>query len=131
MGHIFYFFGLILFLSNLNLISNFFTYIKIKEWFESFKKVTKKEPQNSDFKRGEHRIFNNLNGLFLVNFFWIFFGLLTNSWKLFAVLLVINLIINLICKLVGEFRLFSKIIQFIKVILITASICILTINKLL
>jgi hypothetical protein len=128
MGDIFYFFGLILFLSNLNLISNFFTYIRIKQWFLSFKKITKKEPKNSDFKRGEQKIFNNMNGLFLSNFFWIFFGLLTNSWKIFTILLIISLIINLTCKLIGEFTLFSKVVQFLKLVLIAASISILTIN---
>jgi hypothetical protein len=51
-GDFFYFFGLIVFILDLNLLFEFFEYIKLKEWAESFKKVTKKEPIEKDFKKG-------------------------------------------------------------------------------
>jgi hypothetical protein len=128
MGHIFYFFGLILFLTNLSFLYQYFDYIKIREWFISFQKVTKKIPTVEDFKRGEFEKYKKFNGVEGLNFLWIFFGILTQSWKFFLLLIFFNIAISLVINFIGQFRPISKFINFIKFIIISLSILLLTIN---
>jgi hypothetical protein len=128
MGHAFYFFGLIVFLTNLNFLYKFFDYMKIREWFISFQKITKKFPTDKDFKKGDYEKYKKFNGVEALNFLWIFFGVLTQSWKIFLLLISFNITISLIINIIGQFRLISKITLFIKFIVISLSIIILTIN---
>lgn len=128
MGHIFYFFGLIIFMSNLNLLLEYFDYIKIKEWSKSFEKVTKKPPLEKEFKKGDLVKYRKYNGILALNFLWLFLGIITASWKIFLILLILNFFTNLICKLIGEFRIFSVFLNFTKNILIVFSILILCVN---
>jgi hypothetical protein len=127
-GHLFYFLGLIIFITNLNLIFEFFDYIKLKEWVHSFKKVTKREPLEKDFKKGDyekHRKYAGIIGLYLI---WLFVGFISDSWKVFMILLLFVRLIDLICYLIGEFKMFCKLLNLSKLILLTISILILCIN---
>jgi hypothetical protein len=128
MGHLYYFFGLVVFLTNLSFLMEFFNYLKIKEWHKSFEKVTKKIPNDKDFKKGDLEKFKKFNGVIGINFLWIFFGIMSESWKIFLLILSFNLIINLLTHIIGEFKMFSKIINFIKIIVISATILILCLN---
>jgi hypothetical protein len=113
MSHIFYFVGLLIFLMNFFYLFDYFEFIRIKEWLWSYKKVTLKDPSESDFKRGDAEKYRKFNGIIILNFLWIFFGLLTGSWKFFGIILILNLIVNLIQRLIGSFRFISKILQFL------------------
>lgn len=128
MGHFFYFCGLIIFLTNLNFIYQFFDYIRIREWFVSFEKITKKFPSDKDFKRGDFEKYKKFNGVEGINFLWIFFGILTQSWKFFLLLLGFNILISILVNLIGQFKTISKFILFTKFIVISLSILLLVIN---
>lgn len=128
LGHIFYFFGLLIFLINIQSIPKLFEYIKIREWFKSYKKVTKKIPTDKDFKKGEFDKYNNYNGIISLNFFWLFLGILSNSWKIFLIVLLISILIDSIVYVVGEFNTLSKLLSVMKIIFITSSVIVLTIN---
>ena len=47
-GHIYYFFGLIIFLLDLGLLMKFSKIHKTRNWVESFLKVTKRNPNKQD-----------------------------------------------------------------------------------
>jgi hypothetical protein len=128
MSHFFYFIGLLIFLLNFNLITNFFHYLKIKEWFKSFQKVTNKFPTNKDFKKGEFNKFKNYNGVVALNFLWFFFGVITLNWKIFFIGLILNITIDLITRLIGEFKFLSKILSLIKFIIINLIIFTIVMN---
>lgn len=129
MGHLFYFFGLILVISNMNLLAKFFSFLKTKEWMESFKKITKKEPDVKDFKKTDDlQRFNSLNGVLILNVLWLIIGILSKSWKVFLLLLILNYTINLLTHFFGQYKMVSKIIQFCKVLILTIFIALLTIN---
>jgi hypothetical protein len=128
MGHLFYFFGLIVFLTNINFLLEVFEYLRIKEWFNSFEKVTKKKPTVKDFKKGDLENYKKFNSVLAINSFWLFFGILSSSWKIFILLLIFNFLNGVLIKIIGEFRLISKILFLMKAIIITLSILILTIN---
>jgi hypothetical protein len=94
LGHIFYFIGLfIMFISFFNLL-NIFKYLKVKNWSETFKKVTSKYPNIGEFRNKEdysiyvsYPLFSNLQ------FIWFLFGLISNSWYIFLIILVTNILI--------------------------------------
>jgi len=128
MGHLYYFLGLIVLLANFNFLVEFFNYLKIKEWFKSFEKVTKKIPNDKDFKKGDLEKFKKFNGVVGLNFLWLFFGVMSGSWKIFLLILSFNLIIDFLIHSIGEFKMFSKIINFIRTSITTISILILCLN---
>jgi hypothetical protein len=128
LGHIFYFIGLIIFLSNLGMLSNFFKINKIKEWSIKFNKVTGRNPIKSDYKEKEFDSFISFGFLMAITFIWMFFGLLTKSWIIFSLLLTFNLLVNLISKSIGLFNSVSNILQFVKLCIVTGIIGILVIN---
>lgn len=129
MGHIFYFFGLILVISNLNLLAKFFSFLKTKEWMESFKKITKKEPDVKDFKKSNDlETYKSLNGVLMMNTIWLIIGILTKSWKIFLCLILLNYLVNILTHTVGQYKFVSKVLQFSKNLILTIFIGLLTIN---
>ena len=128
LGHIFYFLGLFLFLGNIILISNFFKTFKAKEWAFKFKKVTSKDPNKKDFQNKDYEYYSYYSAIGILNFFWMFFGILGNNWYIFLFIILINLIINFICKKIGEFNITSKILQLVRNITISMTIGFLVIN---
>jgi hypothetical protein len=81
LGNIYYFFGLVLFLIDLGLLTNFFKIQKTKNWIDSFFKVTKRKPNPSEIKIDEYQKVNSFHQTFAINFLWIFFGLITSNQK--------------------------------------------------
>lgn len=128
LGHIFYFIGLVLFLSNISILSNFFKISKIREWSIKFNKVTGRKPIKSEYKENTHGQLLAFESLIGINFIWIFFGLVTKSWIIFSIILIFNLILNLITNTIGWFNKLSTTIQFLKIAIITLFIGILVIN---
>lgn len=127
-GHLYYFFGFFLFLLNLFLLTKYFSFFKTSEWVEKFQKVTNKKPQKSDFKKDEFSEWISFSILLIIDTLWLFCGVLTKSWKIFLLILIFNFILNLLLKLTGKFSTISKIIHFIKLIVITFTIGLLTMN---
>lgn len=128
MADIYYFFGLIIFLLNINIITNFFGYIKIKEWFKSYQKITKKTPSTDKFKKGELDKLKNYSSLMNLNFVWLFFGLITTNWKFLILTLTLNSVLGLVTHFIGEFRTISKILSLLNLILICSVILVTSMN---
>jgi hypothetical protein len=128
LGHIFYFIGLVLFLANISILSNFFKIRKIQEWSFKFNKVTGKKPLKSEYKENTHGQLLAFEVILVMSFIWIFFGLVTKSWIIFSLMLLFNLIINLITNSFGNFTKISTLIQFIKINVITLFVALLVIN---
>lgn len=128
LGHIYYFFGLIIFLSNLTLTMNILRLLKIKEWSVKFHKVSGRHPIKSDFRDNQYEQFVMANSVWVLTFFWIFFGLVTKSWLLFLILLILNFLVTFISKSLGQFNFLSKMLEVFRIIINTSIIGFLIIN---
>lgn len=127
-GHIYYFLGLLLFLANLGIILKLNKILKTQNWVQSFLKVTNKKPNKKDMPEGEYQDFVSFNSVMIANFLWIFFGLISQSWKMFLLTLSIIFVINLLLGIFGKFKLITNILNFTKVSVITIAIALLVIN---
>jgi hypothetical protein len=132
LGQVYYFFTLILIIFNILFIANFFKYYKIVEWFHTFKKVTGKEPKKEDFDGQDFELNSFLSSVLVFNFIWIFLGILSKSWIIYLLLLgsiFTNFLFGVIISLVfGNFSIVSKILNLVFMILLTATLVLLTIN---
>jgi hypothetical protein len=127
-GHIYYFFGLIIFLLDMGLLMKFSKIHKTRNWFESFVKVTKRKPNKQDMAGNDLKDIMSFNQTLSINFLWIFFGLITNSWKFFLSLLVINFILNFVILNTKRLKNINFGIEFTKFLLITISVGFIVIN---
>lgn len=129
MGHIFYFFGLIVILLNIFTISRFKRIFELRKWMIKFKEVTGRNPVSTDYRKADDKeILTTWSVTIIVTSFWIFFGLLAKSWYIFLSILIINTLVNILAKMFGEFSKFSFLIYFLKGFFILSVIIFLTIN---
>ena len=128
LGHSFYFIGLLLFLANLGILLKLRKVLKTQNWATAFLKVTNKRPEKKDMDQTDYQDFMNFNSVMLLNFFWIFFGVITDSWKFFLLLLSTLLVLNLFINLFSRIKFLLKSLNFIKVLILTFSIGLLVIN---
>ena len=92
LGHIFYFIGLFDLIMSFSNMFNFLKFITIKNWFDSFKKITGKDAKKSDFRSPEdYNIFSIYVTFIFAEFFWLLFGLATSSWYIFLPLLTLDM----------------------------------------
>jgi hypothetical protein len=116
-GHLYYTFGLIISISILSLLFVFGKYIKMREWYSKFQKVTKERPIKDNFRtKEEHDLNLSYSILSVFEFIWVILGLLTASWYIFLTLLVISFTINFIIRPI-QFTLIGKIIYFKMILL--------------
>ena len=95
LGHIFYFFGLLVFILSLNRIFQYFKLIEIKEWLVAFKKVTQKEPVNTDFRSTkDYNLFVSFGCLSMFETLWIILGFMSSNWLIFLVLFLSGFILK-------------------------------------
>lgn len=95
LGHIFYFFGLFLFILSLSRTISYFKFIDVKEWVIKFKKVTEKVPEKSDFKNEiDYGLYNAFGFVDKTEALWFICGLVSNSWVIFLSLLIIGFVLN-------------------------------------
>lgn len=127
-GHIYYFFGLILFLINLGHLMRFGKIQKTKSWIDSFLKVTQRKPNKDEMKPDDYQQVNSFQQIFSINFLWIFFGLITKNWKFFLALLLVNFILNYIILWTKDFKKINFGLEFIKFFIITFSVGFAVIN---
>ena len=109
LGHIYYSIGLIISFLILFLILKHNKIFNIRKWAYKFNKVTNNKPKKEDFKDVEEfNLFNLSFSIEIFDIFWIIFGLLTASWYIFGLVLILNLVRKLIFS-VFEYSFFYKI----------------------
>jgi hypothetical protein len=128
LGDVYYFFGLILFLANIGMLMKFPKIQKIKNWVDAFFNVTKRKPNSDEINKEDLRQLNSFNSILGVNFLWIFFGIITNSWKFFLLILVLNLLLNMVLINIVKYKKMSFAISLLKFFIITTSTGLLVIN---
>jgi len=128
LGDIYYFIGLILFLADLGLIMKFSKIQKSKNWVEAFFKVTKRKPNKQDMDKESFQELNSSNLILTLNFLWIFFGLITKSWKFYLVVLFMNLFLNSVINKIQNLKSLSNFVSYLKMFLLTSTILLLVIN---
>jgi hypothetical protein len=128
LGDIYYFLGLLLFLVDLGLLMKYSKIQKTKNWVDAFFKVTKRKPNKEDMKSEDFQELNSFNSVLTLDFLWMFFGLITNSWKFFLLLLILNFLFNILILQSKSMKKLIFILGFLKMCLITFSIGLLVIN---
>lgn len=124
----FYLIGFLITLLNLSIILQYNKFEKVREWTIKFKKVTNKDPKKSDYKFGNQGDLTLYRFILNMDFLWLFFGLLTNNIYLYISVGIISYIISIISKVIGDFTKISKLLGFIKIIIITLVIGITSLN---
>jgi hypothetical protein len=129
MGHLFYFFGLIVVLLNIFIISRFKRIFELKEWMVKFKNVTGRNPVATDYRKNDDKdILTTWSVSVITTSLWIFFGLLTKSWYVYLAILIFSTLLNVVGKSLGEFSKITFLIFLIKSLLTLFIIGFLTIN---
>ena len=128
LGDLFYFLGLILFLVDLSILMRYSKIQKTQNWIDAFFKVTKRRPNKSDMKTEDFQQINSFNSVVTLDFLWLFFGLITNSWKFYLLVLGLNFILNIIFNNTKSMKKINFLVGFSKMTLITSSIGLLVIN---
>lgn len=95
MGHIYYLIGIFIGLSVFSNLLNSLKYYKIRHWIETFKKVTSKEPLQSDFRESQdYNIYTAYNSFAIFQFVWFLLGISSKSWYIYLTILLIDFILN-------------------------------------
>ena len=127
-GHLYYTFGLIISISVLSLLLIFSKYVKMREWYSKFQKVTGEKPTKDNFRtKEEHDLNLSYSILSVFEFIWVILGLLTASWYIFLSLLIISFTVNAINRPI-QFTMIGKIIYFKMVLLRFVTYLFLIIN---
>lgn len=126
-GSIFYFLGLFVLLMSFSNAFNYLKYVSIKDWIDSFKKVTRKEPVRSDYRSPEdYNIFSIYATFAFVEFIWIIVGITSRSWYVFLSIILIEMIFKflilrlksiLIKQILGQIYTILKFITILLLIL--------------
>lgn len=124
LGHIFYIFGLLVFILNLSILLNYTKIFNTKIWIEKFKKVTGNPPSAQDFRsKDEQNLYVSANAISVVDFLWLLLGLVTNSWSIFMSLLVFQFLfrgfLNMV-KFEPVQKYFGILFQVFKILVILA-----------
>jgi hypothetical protein len=124
---IYYFTGLLLILMNINLVINLPKYLYLREFVTKFKKVTKKQPTESDFNVDEYGFFSATLVTELFNITWFFFGLIGANWLVFIIFFVQNTFFNVV-GLISKSKLLTNLSLSLKVLITFTLLCILVFN---
>lgn len=126
----FYVIGLLITLMNLIAISKHKRVFYLKEWFVKFNSLTGNNPKFSDYrKKGDKEIILGWSICIVSTAAWVFFGLLSSVWYIFAFIILINVIMDSSVKLLGEFSKISFGIILLKNIITTLIIGFIVINN--
>lgn len=129
MGHLFYFFGLIVVLLNIFIISKFKRIFELKEWMIKFKSVTGRNPVATDYRKNDDKeTLTTWSVSVIITSLWIFFGLLTKSWYVYLSILIFNTVLNLLGKSLGEFSKITFVMSFMKSLITLSIVIFLTMN---
>lgn len=90
LGHIYYGIGLIVLIFSISNIFNYSKIYNVRNWIRSFKKVSGNDPLNSDFRDSKDiKLISTYTFAITFEFIWLFFGLLTNSWYIYLMLILV------------------------------------------
>jgi hypothetical protein len=126
LANIFYFFGLIVFLSNLALLTKFTDYLFVKEFLLKFEKVTGKKPEKKDFSKSNYEMNNFIALNTSMKILWMFVGLISQNWLFFLLYFFYNPLFSFFSK--TKIKVISNSIEFIRLTIDIALICVLVIN---
>jgi len=94
-GHFYYLIGIFITLSLFSNLLNCLKYYKIRHWLETFKKVTRKEPIQSDFReKTDYNIYTVYNSFSIFQFLWYLIGIASKSWYIYLVILFFDFLVN-------------------------------------
>jgi hypothetical protein len=94
---IYYIIGILLFLSVLSNTIRFNKIYSIKEWKEKYEKIIGRIPDRKDYRaKKEYFLLQSYNILSSFEILWVLLGLITNSWYIFAFILILSYILNII-----------------------------------
>ncbi len=134
MGHFFYTIGLFLFILDLINLFSFHKIWKINEWKAAYKKVNKKDPVKKDYQSIDDYNISSFSIVYtILLFFWLVFGLITMSWKIYIVLFILGFALGLSKKLLNlitknEYSKINMLISYPYLIIKSAVILFLVIN---
>lgn len=113
---IYYLVGILVFLSVFSNTLRFNKVYSVKEWKEKYEKIIGKKPERKNYRtKKEYSLLESYNILSLFEFLWVFLGLFTGSWYIFATLLLMSYLFNLIFNPI-KWSIFYKILIFIFII---------------
>lgn len=98
--NIFYFIGLFIILINLIKLKKYSDFVDINEWILKFNKVTKSNAKKTDFNsEDDYYLLLGISALSIFEFIWILFGVISDNWIIFTIILIINLMLSQIFKI--------------------------------
>lgn len=104
LGDIFYFVLFCIFLLGIVKLFNISKIVEVSNWIQKFKKVTNKNPSKGDFKSEEDwKITLAFGVISIFEFYWILFGVLSDNWKIFILLILLGLSFNLLNRYLNLF----------------------------
>ncbi len=110
MLNIFYLFGVILILLNFKLLINSFNLLNVKEWLFKYKKITKENPSEKDFRKTKDYNLYVMYSIFITfETIWLIFGLLTNYLYFLLPILLFNFLLKNIKELLSVNRFYKFI----------------------
>lgn len=105
-GHIYFIFGLLLFLFSLNNTSSINKFYRIENWVLKFKKVTGNLPKKTDFKNNDYNIYTSVGIYYIIEFSWLCIGLISSNWVLFLIFTLLSILMR---KIISYSPIFMKI----------------------
>jgi hypothetical protein len=103
LGHIFYAIGLFIFLLDLINLFNHHKTWKVAEWAEAFKKINKRSPKKADYRTSDDYNAGMFTGFIaLSELIWCILGLISGSWKVFAMLFIFAFFVQIIQNIIGK-----------------------------
>lgn len=87
LGDLYYALGFLVFLVLIFIVTQFTKFYNAREWSIKYTKVIGKEPEKKDFRsEQEYTDYIAFQIFSIIEFLWMFMGLLTRSWSVFGVL---------------------------------------------
>jgi prenyltransferase beta subunit len=98
--NIFYFIGLFIIIINLIKLKKYSDFVDVNEWVLKFNKVTKSNAKKTDFKsEDDYHLLLGVSALSIFEFIWILFGIISDNWVIFTIILLINFTLNQIFQI--------------------------------
>lgn len=128
-GHIYYFFGIIVLIKQLFQIAAFKSIDQIKDWQFRYKSVIGRNPKKEDYRSVEEFDLMETNKvLMILELLWVLCGLFSKNWPIFVSFFVLSMVIVIILR-PFTFTLFVKIFSVIFTIIKFSLYLLLIINN--
>jgi hypothetical protein len=124
----YYFIGFLLSISNFGAILKFKKIKKTKSKVESYIRVLNKIPSNDKISKKDLTDLFSFQYIMSANLIWIIFGLISDSWKIFLLIIFSILVINFFYYIFKKNSMVSFLIDLVKALFIFSCVLILTMN---